>query len=319
MISTRQKKMIDERDGLESHNIREVTDELNEVALRAKWATLKNAKPTPRGAKAEPRLDGPPKMLTQNGLDTLADLVPFHDIESMKPQIELPGGHDRDRRANLLESLHKLNEQHPHIQNSFQFLAHTDTIAELGTNEKWQVQISRRRRRRHERSSKDEDTQDESEADSKPLTDAHGNEILPIVEALKRVATSKEIKRIKKMTRRRRRSGEECFTDEEVESANLSLPPEPEPEVLAERRAADKLIQCAATDLALESDTEGAHGIAPSMSELCDWMGLDSIPSTKDLSRGFVMPIPGFSSSNSTPTSSSDGYVVVRRRKSSDC
>ena len=127
MISTRQKKMIDERDGLESHNIREVTDELNEVALRAKWATLKNAKPTPRGAKAEPRLDGPPKMLTQNGLDTLADLVPFHDIESMKPQIELPGGHDRDRRANLLESLHKLNEQHPHIQNSFQFLAHTDT------------------------------------------------------------------------------------------------------------------------------------------------------------------------------------------------
>lgn len=312
MQSTRQKKQ--QRDNLDGRMVLEVTEELNEVDLQAKWKTLKDAKPPPR-PRAEP--GNPLKMLTQNGLDSLADVVASPDIESMKPYISLPGGHDRDRRAKLLDSLHMLNEQHPRIQDSFQFLAHVDSVQEIGTNEKWQVQISRRRRRRHERNSKDEDTQDESEVEVKPLTDAHGNEILESLEAVKRVATSKEIKRIKKATRRRRRSGEECFTDDEVESANLSLPPEPDPE---ERRAADKLIQCAATDLALESDIEGARGgVKPSMSELCDWMGLDSIPGAKDLARGIVVPIPGYGSNSSTPTSSSDGYVVVRRRKSSEC
>ena len=46
-----------------------------------------------------------------------------------------------------------------------------------------------------------------------------------MIEATKRVATAKDIKRIRKVVRERRRSGEEVFTDDELEAANFERPP----------------------------------------------------------------------------------------------
>lgn len=323
---------IDERDNLESSVLKETINEISERDHLRQARLMKGTKVPTRKRNQDER-GGSLKMLFDHGLDPLVDLVSVQDLENMKPDIDLPGTHNRERHAKLLDSLHKLNEQNPRVQNSFQFLAHVDTVNDIkdGTGE-WQVQISRSRRRRHERNSKDDEapTGAVEEANDKPLTDAHGNEILPMLEAAKRVATSKEIKRVQKTVRRRRRSGEECFTDDELESANLTKPPEPDP---AERRAAEKLIRCAAVDLALESDVEGTRSCeAPTAADLCDWMGLDSLKNysakqiKKELAHGFVVPIAGYQSlSSGSPstetTGSHEGYVWVtqKERSSSLC
>lgn len=77
--------------------------------------------------------------------------------------------------------------------------------------------ISRRRRRSHEKAEADK-------VHTAANTDRNGNEQRPSPPAGKRLATPKEVKRIKKAAAARRRSGEECLTEDEADAANLMLP-----------------------------------------------------------------------------------------------
>lgn len=260
------------------------------------------------------------------------------DLAQMKSRpSEVPDSTDRARRAELLASLHNLTEKNVDPASSYQYLAAVTKVRE--GSDVWQVKMSRRRRRRHERIS-DEENKSRSEEDltaaGPVLADPHGNELLPMLEAAKRVATTKELKRIKKSTSARRRSGEECFTDDELEVKNLVAPPPPEapmatvpvksagktggtkasPRLVptSDGKIIKKLQVCAAVDLALESDSEGMSSVVvPSVESLRDWMGLGP---SDDM---YVHPNPGYlertSQDSSSGSSGSSGFVKVSRRR----
>jgi len=215
-----QKAAALQKDALESYMLHGVLNELQDRQVQERWKTIPDAKVKPRPKTPDTIV----QVLAGHGLACLDDLVALPDLLDMRSGIELQDGHDRDRRAQLRHTLHEIAAD-PKIKSSYQYLANkTSVTSEEGGV--WQVQISRRRLRQQERMSRDHHEEEDGITDEK-LVDAHGNMILPLIEAAGRVATAKEMRRIKRMTAQRRRAGEQIFTDDEMESANLAPPPEP--------------------------------------------------------------------------------------------
>jgi hypothetical protein len=208
------------KDCHESSTLRGVQDELTDRAQKDAWDLIPDAK-----IPARKQQDGAlAQVLASIGLDSLDGLVCLNDILDTRAEAHIPEGHDRALRARLRESLLEVKSERD-IKESFQYMAGVDSITD--DNGTWHVQLSRQRRRRLERTSKEHAAEVASAVaqEEAKLTDAHGNELLPMIEAIRRVATAKEVKRIKKATASRRRAGETVTTDDELESANLTRAP----------------------------------------------------------------------------------------------
>ena len=209
-----------DRDAHESAFLRGVQNEVADREQAEKWKSIPDAKlPAKKSSDAESHTTLI-KVLADVGLASLNDLIAPNALMEMKADEQIPDGHDRTLRAKLRESLHDLSPKRD-IKASYQYLAHRDRVTEAGDGDVWQVKMSRNRRRRHETRM----SRDHHEEEDLALEDALGNDIRPMLEAAKRVATTKELKRIRKATAARRRAGEEVFTDEELEAANLAPPP----------------------------------------------------------------------------------------------
>jgi len=193
-------------------------------------AHLEKCKSLP-DAKAPPRHQpGERGGLEAYGLGCLSDFIASCDLLEMRnvardPQIT----NNVSLVAELMLQLHEVPRE-PDIQTSFQWLGQKTTFDDADGGV-WQVQMGRRRRRRcqqqqQERMSRDhhdDDADDETETEH---ADTHGNVIELPIEATRRVATTKETKRLRKAIARRRRAGEaDVFTDDELDKANLVLPP----------------------------------------------------------------------------------------------
>jgi len=166
------------------------------------------------------------KAETNNHFSVLSDVVAHDDIMSIyRTGDEPPDLSNKRMLAGLHASLQEISRE-PDIKSSFQYLAHKTEVVEADGSGTWQVQISRRRRRQVERMSRDHHDADDDSTGSQELIDEHGNEILPLTDAVRRVATIKELKRIKKAVASRRRAGEDVYTEDELDAANLELAPE---------------------------------------------------------------------------------------------
>jgi len=200
----------------ESSLFRGVQQELTDRADAEHWKTVPDAKTIPPRPN---KIEKP--ALELHGLAALSDVVASCDLHEMRNNEDpLPKMHDKSIYAELLIQLHEV-PQKPDVQSSFQYLGNKSKMHD--DDGVWQVQLGRGRRRRQqqqqERMSRDHH---EEEDDEKEPEDTHGNAISPPIEATRRVATSKELKRIKKAVAMRRRAGEEdVFTDDELEKVGL--------------------------------------------------------------------------------------------------
>lgn len=195
--------------------LRSVQDELEDRANAALWKTIPDAKVAPRANSQVEK-----HALDLYGLGCLSDVVASCDLLSMRRNDELPKMNDGSLYAELMVQLHEVPRQ-PDIKSSFQWLGRKSSFEDADDGV-WQVQMSRRRRRDkqlEERMSRDHHEEDDDCADT------HGNEIILPVEATRRMATSKELKRLKKAIAIRRRAGEaDIYTDDELDKANLDPP-----------------------------------------------------------------------------------------------
>jgi len=204
-----------ESDLQESSILRSVQAELEDRANSELWKTIPNAKGAPRASMQLEK-----RALDLYGLGCLSDVVASCDLLDMRNDDDpLPKMNDRSLYAALMMQLHEV-PHNPDIKSSFQWLGNKSTFDDANDG-LWQVQTGRRRRRQQqERMSRDHHD------DDKECADVHGNNIEPPIEATRRVATAKELKRVKKAIAMRRRAGEaDVFTDDELGAANLEPPP----------------------------------------------------------------------------------------------
>lgn len=213
------------KDWEETSVLYSVQSEVRDRELADEWKSRPDAKPVPRAGAAKQSL----KALDHYGLSALSDVVAHADLMGMRDNDDGPKEHDRARLGELHDAL-KAVPREPDIKSSFQYLAQKESVLD-DSGGVWQVKINRRRRQQRERMSREHH---EEEEDAAELIDEHGNLIVIPIDATRRPATSKELKRIKKATATRRRNGEDVFTDDELEAANL------EPPVAASAKAAAK-------------------------------------------------------------------------------
>ena len=245
-------------------------------------------------------------------------MVALHDLLDMLTKGEaLPDGHDRELRAKLRTALSDLATT-PDIKRSYQYLS-----LKSHDEDAWQVQVSRRRRKQHERKERSERMSREHHEgeDAEPTTgvlrDAHGNDLRPLLEAAKtvrtarsfnvvtpclhsslhawrvghQVATTKQVKRIKKATAARRRAGEDVFTDDELDAANLAPPPEGYTKAPLAKLSRPKRHTTGTTRGAVQG-LQSADGVVltdPTANEVRQWLGLMYLDPPQDASssRGF--------------------------------
>jgi hypothetical protein len=201
------------KDHIGSSILRDVQGELMDREIAESWKAIPDAKPAKR-AGAKPSI----KMIDRYGFGALSDVVAQSDL------LEMRNTDDQLPRENTAQNLHDLHDalravtREPDIKSSYQYLA-GKSMAREEDGDVWQVKVSRRRRQQQERMSREHHDSDDSD---KELIDEHGNALPP--EALRRTATAKELKRLKKAAAKRRSLGEEVFTDDELESHNLDPP-----------------------------------------------------------------------------------------------
>lgn len=89
------------------------------------------------------------------------------------------------------------------------------------------------------------------------------------------MATAKELKRIKRITAARRRAGEQVFTDDEIEKANLERPPPEAASAHAKPPRPQKLSSPTSGYIDLVGSQDGELSpFAPTPKEVRQWMDM---------------------------------------------